>query len=159
LLCVLLNVLSPGLTIFSNISVAIIVYLITYYIYKWRFSAFVTKSSKIITQGIGAYFLTWIVALGLFVTILHPAAAFTYSPEFPIVDNEVTFNSASSHSITGCIVSFEWDFGDENTTTLTDSTINHVYATAGNYTVNLVVTNNYGFSTTISDIVSVEAPE
>jgi hypothetical protein len=47
------------------------VYIVTYYIYKWRFIALVEKPSKILTQGIGAYFLTWIVALGLFYTLLH----------------------------------------------------------------------------------------
>ncbi|MFQ6086865.1 MAG: hypothetical protein ACE5OV_02485 [Candidatus Bathyarchaeia archaeon] len=71
LLCVLLNILSPGFTLFSSISVALLVYIVAYYVYKWRFIALVEKPSKIATQGIGAYFLTWIVALGLFYTLLH----------------------------------------------------------------------------------------
>ncbi len=71
LLCVLLNILSPGFSLFSNMSVAILVYIVAYYIYKWRFLALVEKPSKIVTHGIGAYFLTWIVALGLFYTLWH----------------------------------------------------------------------------------------
>ncbi len=69
LLCVLLNILSPGFSLFSNISVALVVYIVVYYIYRWRFIALVEKPSKIVTHGIGAYFLTWIVALGLFYTL------------------------------------------------------------------------------------------
>lgn len=69
LLCILLNILSPGFTIFSDLSVALLVYIIAYYIYKWRFIALVEKPSKIATQGVGAYFLMWIVALGLFYTL------------------------------------------------------------------------------------------
>ncbi len=153
--CGLLNILSPGFTLYSNISVALLVYIVAYYIYKWRFIALVEKPSKIATTGIGAYFLTWIVALGLFVTILHPIAGFTYS----ITDNSVTFDAASSHSLTGNIASYEWDFGDENITTLDSPIITHVFASPGNYTVNLVVTNNYEFSDTEVEIVEVKAPE
>ncbi|MCZ2856055.1 MAG: hypothetical protein O2U62_03065 [Candidatus Bathyarchaeota archaeon] len=68
-LCLLLNIWSSELTIFSNLSVALIVYLVTYYILKWRFIALVKKPSKIATTGIGAYFITWIVGLGLFFTL------------------------------------------------------------------------------------------
>jgi len=69
LLCVFINTLSNEPNLFSNISVAMLVYIVAYYIYKWRFLALVEKSSKIVTTGIGAYFLTWIVALGLFYTL------------------------------------------------------------------------------------------
>lgn len=159
LLCVLLSVISPGFSLFSNISVAIVVYIVTYYVYKWRFVALVEKPSKIVTHGIGAYFLTWIVALGLFVTILHPATFFTYSPQFPVTDNPMTFNATSSYSVTGYIIDYKWDFGDENMITETDPITTHVYATPGNYTVKLVITNNYGFSTEKSEIIEVKAPE
>jgi len=71
LLCLAINILANELSIFYNLSVALIVYMITYYFYKWRFIALVEKPSKIATQGIGAYFLTWIVALGLFYTLWH----------------------------------------------------------------------------------------
>ena len=160
LLCILLNILSPGFTLFSNISVALLVYIVVYYVYKWRFFALVEKPSKIATQGIGAYFLTWIVALGLFFTILQPTAVFAYSPQFPITGNTATFDATSSHTLIGYIVSYKWDFGDGgDITTITNSTITHVYATPGNYTVNLLVANNYGFSTAVSEIVVVKAPE
>jgi PKD repeat protein len=136
-----------------------LVYIVAYYIYKWRFILIVEKPSKIATHGIGAYFLTWIVALGLFFTILHPTAVFTYSPQSPITDNQVTFDATGTHSFAGYIISYEWDFGDGTINTTTIPTIEHVYATPGNYTVNLRVTNNYGFSVAVSETISVEAPE
>jgi len=70
LLCVLLYISTGGFTsFFDNLSVALLVYIFTYYVYKWRFIAFVNKPSKILTTGIGAYFLTWIVTLGLLYTL------------------------------------------------------------------------------------------
>ena len=61
------NVANP---LISGMSVGILVYLITYYILKWQFMAKVEKPSKMFTMGIGAYFLTWIVAWVLFYTLI-----------------------------------------------------------------------------------------
>jgi hypothetical protein len=69
-LCTLLNILTAGsLSFFNNLSIALLVYITTYYVYKWKFFAFVDKPSKIAIHGIGAYFLTWIVSLGFFYTL------------------------------------------------------------------------------------------
>jgi hypothetical protein len=71
LICVVGWVLT--ITLFSSIiqgaTFAIIFYLITYYILKIKYLTKVEKPSKIITTGIGAYFLTWIVSWILFYTI------------------------------------------------------------------------------------------
>ncbi|RLI47050.1 hypothetical protein DRO69_01710 [Candidatus Bathyarchaeota archaeon] len=56
----------------EGLSLAIIIYILTYYVYKLLFFAKVKKPSKIFTTGIGAYFLTWIVAWGVFFTLLNP---------------------------------------------------------------------------------------
>ena len=56
---------------YSGISVAILLYLITNYIIKWRYNAKVQNPSKILTTGIGAYFLTWIVMWILLYTLVH----------------------------------------------------------------------------------------
>lgn len=50
---------------------AIIVYILTHYVLKWQFIAKVEKPSKVFTTGVGAYFLAWIVAWGLFFTLLN----------------------------------------------------------------------------------------
>ncbi len=56
---------------YSGISVAILLYLSTNYILKWRYNAKVQNSSKILQTGIVAYFLTWIVMWILFYTLFH----------------------------------------------------------------------------------------
>jgi hypothetical protein len=66
LVCVLLGMDS----LINGMSVAILVYLISYYILKWQFMTKVEKPSKVSTMGIGAYFLTWIVAWVLFYTLI-----------------------------------------------------------------------------------------
>jgi hypothetical protein len=71
LVCVLLiNVENVANPLISGMSVGILVYLISHYIFKWRFMAKVEKPSKMFTMGIGAYFLTWIVAWVLFNTLM-----------------------------------------------------------------------------------------
>jgi len=71
LVCALLiNVEEVANPLISGMSVGILVYLVTYYLIKWQFMAKVEKQSKIFTMGIGAYFLTWIVAWVLFYTLI-----------------------------------------------------------------------------------------
>jgi len=57
-------------SVFQGASLAIIFYIITYYIIKNKFFIKVEKPSKLFTQGIGAYFLTWIVSWVLFYTLV-----------------------------------------------------------------------------------------
>jgi PKD repeat protein len=54
----------------------------------------------------------------------------------------VTFSSAGSSDPDGSISSYQWNFGDGNTSTQANPT--HTYASAGNYTVTLTVTDNDG---------------
>ncbi|MGD8505569.1 MAG: PKD domain-containing protein [Candidatus Bathyarchaeota archaeon] len=73
-----------------------------------------------------------------------PIAIFTHSPEQPDVGALVTFNASRSYDRDGTIVSYKWDFGNDNVTTLTNPIITHVYMAPGTYTVNLTVTDNDG---------------
>jgi len=57
--------------IFNSISLAIIVYVLSYYIVKTKFKDKVTKTQKLFTTGIGIYFLAWIVCYALFYTWLY----------------------------------------------------------------------------------------
>jgi len=57
-------------SIFQGASLAVIFYIITYYILKMKFITKVEKASKLLTQGIGAYFLTWVVSWTLFYTLV-----------------------------------------------------------------------------------------
>jgi predicted PurR-regulated permease PerM len=57
--------------IYTAIAVAILVYLLTNYIIRWQYKQKVQSPSKIITTGIGAYFLTWVVMWVFFYTLLR----------------------------------------------------------------------------------------
>jgi len=71
LLCALLNAVGR-ISLLNGITIALLFYIIAYYVYKPLFLAKVEKPSKIFTTGIGAYFLTWIVSWIIFYTLLRP---------------------------------------------------------------------------------------
>ena len=64
-------------TFLNGLTIALVVYLITFYGFKAKFRTQVEKQSKIMTQGIGIYFFTWLVAWVLIYTIIlgQPAPA------------------------------------------------------------------------------------
>ncbi len=66
---------------------------------------------------------------------------------------EVDFSSAGSNDPDGMIVSYDWNFGDTNTSTQQNPT--HTYAAGGSYTVTLKVTDNEGAMDTAT--IQVEA--
>lgn len=57
----------------DGISVSVLVYIITNYVIKRRFTAEVKETSGMFSIGIGAYFLLWIVFWVLLYSILNPA--------------------------------------------------------------------------------------
>jgi len=60
-----------GLSTFVNgLTIALAVYLVTFYIFKAQFKGKVEKQSKIMTQGIGVYFFAWLVSWILIYTIV-----------------------------------------------------------------------------------------
>lgn len=75
-----------------------------------------------------------------------PVALFTISTVQ--LGTPTTFDASMSNSPTGTIVSYFWDFGDGNTLTTASPIVTHTYATTGNFTVTLTVTNSAGTSTT-----------
>ena len=82
---------------------------------------------------------------------LNPAAAFSYSPASPVVEETVSFtdDSASYDGIT----SWLWDFGDGNTSTQQNPA--PPYQSAGIYTVSLTVTEADADSDTTSQGITV----
>jgi hypothetical protein len=54
---------------FNGASLAIIVYVLSYYLVKFRFMPRVQKPQKLVTTGIGIYILSWITFWILFYTI------------------------------------------------------------------------------------------
>ena len=81
---------------------------------------------------------TSIMTRSLTVKAVAPAAAFTYAPAAPVVNQVMTFTDTSTNSPT----SWAWTFGDNSTSTLKNPT--HAYATAGTFTVTIKATNTGG---------------
>ena len=83
------------------------------------------------------------------ITIMNPPIAdYTFTPAWPIVGQTVTFNASASTPDGGPIVSYYWDFGDGQNGT--GVLITHAYATYGNFTVTLNVTDSNDLSSTFS---------
>ncbi|MEM2098420.1 MAG: hypothetical protein QXU99_01550 [Candidatus Bathyarchaeia archaeon] len=58
-------------TFLNGLTLALAVYLISYYVIKAKFLTKVEKQSKIMTQGIGIYFFTWLVFWILIYSIMR----------------------------------------------------------------------------------------
>ena len=129
----------------NGITIGLAVYLLSYYVVKWRFMNKVEKPTKILTMGIGAYFLTFLMCWVLFVTpfLAPPTATFTVDILNPAVGETITFTSTIEDP-DGDKVTWVWDFGDE--TTSEEINPSHSYASAGDYTVNLRVVDDHGIS-------------
>jgi len=72
-------------------------------------------------------------------------AAFTHTPTSPVVDETVTFTSASTDA-DGSITAWNWDFGDG--AVASGQVVTHKYATVSDFMVKLTVTDNDGLTHT-----------
>lgn len=74
-----------------------------------------------------------------------PTANFTYSPLGVILPTEeLTFNASESTAHNSTIVTYTWDFGDNSTVALNETTTTHRYSKRGVYSVNLTVEDDFG---------------
>ena|GEM_PF-1359670 len=88
----------------------------------------------------------------------EPVAAFEYSPEAPGTNESITFDASDSYDSDGSISSYEWDFGDEATTT--GRVVNHSYTSPGEYDVILAVTDDEGArNTSLRTVVANDPPD
>jgi PKD repeat protein len=89
---------------------------------------------------------------------LSPIANFTFSPLLPSDIETVVFEDFSNDS-DGVIVSYFWDFGDNETST--EINPQHQYSDNGIYPVYLIVTDNDGLTGNISRNITIinVAPE
>jgi PKD repeat protein len=76
-----------------------------------------------------------------------PYANFTYTPQNPVVNQDITFDAASSWTFdpNAAIISYEWCFGDG--TNGAGQIVNHTYCLPGNYIVCLEVKDSDGEET------------
>jgi Leucine-rich repeat (LRR) protein len=85
---------------------------------------------------------------------LHPSiAAFIFSPSNIFVNDEVRFDASQYSDVDSEIVSYQWEFGDGNTST--GEVASHAYPVPDGYVVSLVVVNNDGAVSTQSRIIQV----
>ncbi|MFA5363708.1 MAG: PKD domain-containing protein [Candidatus Bathyarchaeia archaeon] len=127
--------------------------------YKWDFGDGTTATDTVTSHTYannGAYTVTLTVtdnqgATGTAQTTvtsvnLPPVAEFTTSAITVDTDEVISFDASRSNDPDGTIVSYRWNFGDG--TTATGVTVEHAYATKGQYTVTLTVTDNDGATDT-----------
>jgi PKD repeat protein len=152
--------LKAGTPLINGISVALAVYLVSYYIIKWQFMNKVEKPTKIFTMGIGAYFLVFIMIWVLVITpsLAAPAAAFVVDTENPTVAEPIEFNASQSQDPDGDIVKYVWSFGDDDVIEETDPLITHTYYKPDDYVVTLTVVDENGIGMSTSLVVTVVAP-
>lgn len=73
-----------------------------------------------------------------------PFAVFTYEPEYPGVNQPITFDASVSNDPKGNITNYRWDFGDGNITDTTGMKVIHSYDSIGEVSVKLTTMNNSG---------------
>ncbi len=73
-----------------------------------------------------------------------PVASFTYSPENPVIHEEITFDASSSFDPDGDVLNYHWDFGDG----ISDNgvEVTHKFTKIGEFDVTLTVTDSAGLS-------------
>ncbi|MFZ1307110.1 MAG: PKD domain-containing protein, partial [Ferruginibacter sp.] len=86
------------------------------------------------------------------IIISNPVAAFTQSDTTVCPGIDISFTNAS----TGPNLTYVWHFGDGATDTLADPV--HNYATEGNYTVLLIITDQYGCQDSVDQIIHAAPP-
>ncbi|MHC1565866.1 MAG: PKD domain-containing protein, partial [Candidatus Syntropharchaeales archaeon] len=84
-----------------------------------------------------------------------PVANFTFTPQYPAINQNITFN-ASLSSVDGYITNYTSNFDDGNTTTVSDPIITHAYTEPGTYNVTLTITDNDGLTNTTTRNVTVD---
>ncbi len=66
----LIEVIAPINTLLNGITVALFVYIVSYYILKLKYVSRLEKPSKVATMGIFIYFFTWLIVWVLTLTAI-----------------------------------------------------------------------------------------
>jgi purine nucleosidase len=82
-----------------------------------------------------------------------PVASFVYSPDRSKIGKSISFNASSSFDPNGNIENYAWDFGDGSTGNGVE--IKHSYASAGEYSATLTITDSEGKTVKETRLVTV----
>jgi len=63
--------MSDTTTLINSITVALLIYFVTYYILRGFYKSKIEKQSKILSTAIGMYFFAWLTFFVLFYTAIH----------------------------------------------------------------------------------------
>jgi len=84
-----------------------------------------------------------------------PVAAFTYAPATPNVGTPISLKATSSYDPDGTIVSYQWDLNSDGVSDTPGPLGQVSYSSAGLAAVRLTVTDNNGFSSSITRTITV----
>jgi D-alanyl-D-alanine-carboxypeptidase/D-alanyl-D-alanine-endopeptidase len=84
-----------------------------------------------------------------------PDADFSWFPLISWANRSMLFNASASYSKMGNLSTYQWNFGDDNITTVTEPEIDHIYSKVGNFLVTLQVSGEYRLKNTTRKMVTV----
>ncbi|MFZ7137462.1 MAG: PKD domain-containing protein [archaeon] len=86
-------------------------------------------------------------------TLISPELTMTFSPNEPVVNEPILFNSSDCYDSDGEIVTYLWDFGDGITST--DPNPIHTYSEEGSYPITLLITDDDDLTDSITVEINV----
>jgi len=87
----------------------------------------------------------------------HVEASINSSPKMPIINKMVRFDGSASFSTEGKIVTYNWDFGNKEI--IAGLNAKHTFSDAGEYPVTLIVTDNTGLTSRVTNTVTIHTEE
>ena len=106
--------LKVGNPLLNGITIGLSIYLVSFYVLKWLFVKKVEKPTKIITMGIGIYFMTFIMCWVLFITPFGDETS--SNEEVPTITH--SYSSDGNYTVKLKVVD-DHGISSSNTTTLT----------------------------------------
>ncbi len=146
---IVLNNLSGKGTVKGNMNIAANTHVTTTMRIAMKYNGEATSSCGDIGDG---EVEDYAVVIGSGNTIIEPEAHIN-GPYSANVNTNINFSSAGSTGQPGTIVDYLWSFGDGQTSTHANPV--YSYATDGNYTASLTVTNSQGNTATSSTAVTI----
>jgi hypothetical protein len=88
-----------------------------------------------------------------------PVADFTWTPQNPSINQQITFDASASQDPDGTITLYEWDWNNDDVyeESHTTPTATHSWANGGNYSMALRVTDDDDATATITKTINVNA--